>query len=94
MCSELASHALEQGQPDEAIRWATMILQEDRCNESGHRLLMRAYVDCGQRTQALRQYQRCQRFLSDELGVTPEPETTSLFYSILQPPQSPPVEPT
>ena len=44
---------------------------------------MRAYVALGRRSDALRQYQRCQRVLDEELGVLPVPETVNLFHTIL-----------
>jgi DNA-binding SARP family transcriptional activator len=85
MCEVLAGNALERQQADAALRWASLILEHDRCNESAHRLLMRAYVAAGRRGQALKQYQYCERVLADEVGVTPATETTALFYTILKP---------
>jgi len=84
MCGALAAHQLAHGRYDEAARWATRILEEDRCDETAHRQLMRAYAAANRRADALRQYQRCEHILADELGVQPMAETTALFYAILR----------
>ena len=83
MCSILAEHYLEAGRYEDGVKWATAALKENRCDEAGHRQLMRAYVALGRRSDALRQYQRCQRVLNEELGVLPVPETVNLFHTIL-----------
>ena len=74
-----------------AAQWATAMLEEDRCNEAAYRQLMRAYAGEGRRAEALRQYQRCEQVLQAELGVTPMPETTAVFYAVLKG-EIPPVE--
>ena len=84
MCSALAAHELSVGHNAAAARWATVMLEEDRCNEAAYRQLMRAYALDGRRGEALRQYQRCQQVLEAELGVGPMPETTAVFYAVLK----------
>jgi DNA-binding SARP family transcriptional activator/transposase len=83
MCSALAEHYIDVGRYKEAIKWATAILKEDRCDEAAHRQLMRAYAAQSFRSEALRQYRQCERILTDELSVQPMPETMSLFQAIL-----------
>jgi DNA-binding SARP family transcriptional activator len=83
MCSTLAEHYLEAGRDEDALKWATAMLKENRCDEAAHQQLMRAYVALGRRNDALRQYQRCQHVLNEELGVSPMPETVELFHTIL-----------
>lgn len=83
MCSALAKHSIDTGRYEDAIKWATAILKEDHCDEAAHRQLIRAYAAQGSRSEALRQYQRCERILAEELGVQPMPETVSLFQAIL-----------
>lgn len=51
-------------------------------SESAHRLRMRALVLCGQRGQALHQYEICRDILDQELGVEPAAETTQLYNQI------------
>ena len=62
--------------PDEAIRWARMLLRRDPLREDAHRRLIRLYADAGRRADALRQYETCVRALREELGVDPLIETT------------------
>ena len=82
-CAVLASHHLSAGRFDEAVAWATRLLEEDRCHEEAYRQIMRAHVGAGRRAEALRQYQYCERVLDEELGVQPTPETMALYRSIL-----------
>jgi predicted ATPase/DNA-binding SARP family transcriptional activator len=61
-----------------AHRWLAL----DRQDEAVHRDLMRLYARAGQRSAALRQYHECVAVLQDQLGVKPQPATTSLYRSI------------
>jgi tetratricopeptide (TPR) repeat protein len=47
-------------------------------------MLMRLLAQAGQQTAALRQYQECARVLQAEVGVSPEPETTALYETIVR----------
>jgi predicted ATPase/DNA-binding SARP family transcriptional activator len=57
-----------------ARRWLAL----DPLCEPAHRALMRLYADSGKHAASLRQYDECVRVLSAELGIAPDPETTSL----------------
>jgi len=83
MCRTLAGYYLELRQYEDALKWASAVLREDRCDETAHRQLIRIYTSQGRRSEALQQYSRCERILSQELGVQPMPETTKLLQSIL-----------
>ena len=83
MCSALVEHFLRTGRYADAITWATATLKENRCDEAAYRQLMIAYAANGQRGEALRQYHRCEQVLSEELELSPMPETIELFQSIL-----------
>ncbi len=83
MCSALAEHYIDTGRYEDATKWATAILKENRCDEAAHRQLIRAYAAQGRRSEALRQYRRCVRILTEELGVQPMFKTMSLFQAIL-----------
>ena len=83
MCLTLAEQALKHGVYENVISWAHALLAENPCDESAHRLLMLAYVRQGRRNEAMKQYQRCECILFDELGVAPLPETMRLFQSIV-----------
>lgn len=90
MCRVLADHYLRIKRYEDATRWVTAILQENHCDESAHQQLIQIYIAQGHRSEAIQQYQRCERILREELGVQPLPETTQL----LQTPLLPPVEHT
>lgn len=83
MCRALAEYYLEVRHYEDAVKWTSAILREDRCDEMAHRQLIRIYVAQGWRSEALQQYYRCERNLSQELGVPPMPETMDLLQVIL-----------
>ena len=58
------------------------ILQFDRAHERTHRRMMRLHYLAGDRTAALRQYDRCTAALDGELSVKPAKWTVSLYNQI------------
>ncbi|HXU35869.1 MAG TPA: BTAD domain-containing putative transcriptional regulator [Blastocatellia bacterium] len=74
--SEAAKH-YEAG-----IGYGARILSCDRAREHTHRRLMRIYYLAGDRTSALREYDRCVAALKEELGVNPARKTSQLFEQI------------
>jgi DNA-binding SARP family transcriptional activator len=86
--SRLADHHYQDGDYQGALNWALAILVNDPCREDAHRLAMRCYLRRGERAQALRQYQLCERILRKEFDAIPEPATTSLFDQIRLDPES------
>ena len=83
MCHALADHYLEAGHYEGAAKWANTVLKENRCDETAYRQLMRISLAQGRRSEALRQYQLCERVLAEELAVQPMPETVHLLQTIL-----------
>jgi LuxR family maltose regulon positive regulatory protein len=63
-----------------ARRWVAL----DRLNELAQRYLIHLYEEAGQHNASLRQYDELSRILQDELGQTPNPETTALYQKILE----------
>jgi DNA-binding SARP family transcriptional activator/tetratricopeptide (TPR) repeat protein len=55
------------------------VAELDLTDEMATRELMRAALEHGQRTTAIRQFGRLRTALRDELGLLPEPETTALY---------------
>ena len=51
----------------------------DNCWEPAYRMLMVAYNQLGNRTQALRVYQQCLDTLGRELGLSPSDATSHVF---------------
>jgi len=83
MCTALAEHYLAAHAYSKAAHWATVIIEENRCDEVAYRLLMKANALDGRRGDALRQYQHCQEVMRTELGMQPVSETTALYQAIV-----------
>lgn len=66
------------------LAYCSEILRHDRAYERTHRQMMRLYVMSGDRTSALRQYERCVSALKDELNVAPSERTSRLHDQIRQ----------
>ena len=62
--------------------FGSRLLSFDRGHERTHRRLMRLHYLAGDRTAALRQYERCTAILAEELDVKPGHRTTELFEQI------------
>lgn len=69
---------------EEAITVCRGILARDDCWEEAYRLMMIAYAQQGQRSQALRTYRRCRERLQTELGIPPLPATVAVYESLRQ----------
>jgi SARP family transcriptional regulator, regulator of embCAB operon len=72
------------GEPATATRYATLAVEVEPFRETAHQRLMRAHAAAGNRAEALRAYERCRCLLSDELGVSPSPQTEAVYMEILQ----------
>ncbi|MBN1955951.1 MAG: tetratricopeptide repeat protein [Anaerolineae bacterium] len=79
----LARILIEEEEWEEVIEICGAILARDDCWEQAYRMTMRAYAALGNRAQALRTYQRCEKRLHDELGIEPSAATAQLYKSIL-----------
>ena len=75
--SERASQQWEQVA---ALGWRA--LEIDPFQESFHRAVMEALFRQGNRSAALAQYEQCRTLLDEQLGTTPDAETTELFETI------------
>lgn len=84
MCKTLTDHYLKAKSYEDAERWATALLKENRCDEAAHRQLIEVYAAQGRRSEALQQYQRCERILREELAVQPLTETVHLMQMLLK----------
>jgi DNA-binding SARP family transcriptional activator len=67
---------------DTGLAYAEIVLRYDYARERTHRRLMRLHYLAGDRTAALRQYERCQAALAKELAVSPSVSTVSLYERI------------
>lgn len=84
----VADHYFREEDYRTALTYALRLLLYDPCREDAHRLVMRCHVRLGERAQAFRQYQTCQRLLRDEFGAHPEPLTEELFDQVRTVPES------
>ena len=76
--------AIQAGDLTEAVRYGDEVTELEPYRESAYRALMQAHAAAGNPAEALRVYDRCRRFLSDELGAYPSPETEALYQVVLQ----------
>ena len=89
----LVEDSFASGEVAAAIDYAQRYLSTDELAEEMHRQLIVFYAMAGDRSAALRQYERCALILERELGVSPLPETQAAYQAILEtrlPPRSPP----
>jgi DNA-binding SARP family transcriptional activator len=78
LCDYYESH----GQVEATLAWAERILAAEPAHEQAHLRLMRVLYHAGDRTGALRQFQRCTAALSRELDVAPSTKTVALMERI------------
>ena len=70
------------GEYEMGLECGTCALRCDVAHERIHRRLMRLHFLAGNRTAALRQYERCVKTLSEELSVEPSERTVALYKQI------------
>lgn len=76
--------ALRNGLYTPAIEAATVQLSRDPYDEAMHRLLMRLHNDSGNRSAALKQFDKCAKLLKREFDAEPERETMKLRTEIVK----------
>jgi DNA-binding SARP family transcriptional activator len=79
MLGKLIACCEAHGQFDDGLAFGERILRQDRAHERAHRCMMRLHYLAGNRTEALRQYERCVEALREELGVKPARRTVALY---------------
>lgn len=84
MLDKLMGYCEAQGEYEDGILYGMEILGFDRARERTHRRLMRLYYLAGDRTSALRQFQRCAGALEEELGVKPAKKTEELYTFVVE----------
>ena len=82
MLDKLIVYLQFRGDYEVAQGYAATILRYDPARERTHRQLMHLYSLAGDRTSALRQFERCVQALKQELGVRPERKTVELYERI------------
>lgn len=84
MLDKLMSYCEAHYAYEEALDFGEIILRYDIARERTHRRMVRIYYMAGERTAALRQYERCVTTLQEELGVKPAQKTVELYEQICQ----------
>jgi DNA-binding SARP family transcriptional activator len=82
MLDKLVGYLQYHGEYEVAQGYGATILKYDPARERTHRQLMHLYSLAGDRTSALRQFERCAAALKQELGVRPEKKTVELYERI------------
>lgn len=82
MLDKLMCYCEEHSEYEAGQFYGSTILRYDRARERTYRQLMHLQYLAGDRTGALRQYERCIVALEEELGVKPERRTTALYEHI------------
>jgi DNA-binding SARP family transcriptional activator len=78
MLEKLMGYCEVQHRYPRGVAYGHRILRHDPAREVTHRQLMRLHYRAGDRTTALRQYERCAEALDRELGLTPAAGTVAL----------------
>ena len=79
----LAEVSMRSGEAGAAVRAAEELVTLEPFRERGYRLLMEAHSAAGNDAEALLVYERCRRFLADELGAYPSAETETIYRRLL-----------
>jgi DNA-binding SARP family transcriptional activator len=80
--SKLVQYCALRREYDAGLAYGEVLLRHDRAYERAHRQMMTLYFMRGDRTQALRQYQRCVAALREELDIVPSARTVQLYQQI------------
>ncbi len=83
MLEKLMAYCETHDRYEDGLDYGARILRSDRARERTYRALMRLYYLSGNRTAALREYERCEAALREELGVAPSHSTQDLRLQIL-----------
>ncbi|MEM7343688.1 MAG: tetratricopeptide repeat protein [Chloroflexota bacterium] len=79
-----------RGEYAAGIEVTNRLLALEPWREESHRQMMLLLARSGQRSDALAQYELCKQILADELGVDPQPETTTLYNQLKASGEAPP----
>jgi DNA-binding SARP family transcriptional activator len=96
MLDQLIRYSQSQRKYDRGLSYAATALRYEPASERTHRQIMRLYYYAGDRSAALRQYDRCVASLKSEFGVQPTGRTAELLKHIqaddVELPSAPPAD--
>ncbi len=90
MLDKLMGYYATTGDYEIGLAHGESILRIDRAHERTHRQMMTLYALAGDRTAALRQYDRCVTALAEELSVKPARRTLALYEQVREDRIAPP----
>src|SRR5205823_3757408 len=79
LLDKLMAYSQTHHEYEAGLRYGERILMGDRARERTHRRMMELHFLAGDRTAALRQYQRCVAALREELDIAPSGQTRRLY---------------
>lgn len=80
----LAQYSLEDKEYNTALSYCGHLLAEDRSNEEGYRIAMKAYAALNDMRGVIQQYQECCKALMEEFNGEPSSQTISLYNLLRQ----------
>lgn len=78
----LLAEILLDENPNESMVLAQKVLTKDPTWEEAYRIIMTAFMNKGNRPQAIKTYENCEAILQAEYGVSPLPQTQQLLAKI------------
>ncbi|HTU70755.1 MAG TPA: BTAD domain-containing putative transcriptional regulator [Candidatus Baltobacteraceae bacterium] len=78
LAHRLANDALDRGDPDAALEFASKVIGDDPCDETAREIAIRAHLAAGDRAAALRNYRQYRDILRTELQVEPSAALAAL----------------
>lgn len=82
LLDKLMDHCEARAEYEAGVAYGTLSLRSDPARERTHRSLMRLFARSGDRTAAIRQFERCCAALHEDLDVVPEDSTLALYVEI------------
>jgi DNA-binding SARP family transcriptional activator len=82
MCLRLVALCRDHQQYRRAEDWCEFLLARDPLDEAALQELLKVWRHLNRRVEAARRYREFERRLREDLGVAPDPETTSLLGQI------------
>lgn len=80
---KMARIELERQNYSSALSWGERIIALDPTWEEAYRIMMLASIEEGNRSLAIKLFQKCKKILREEIGVDPMPELVQIYESLL-----------
>jgi ATP/maltotriose-dependent transcriptional regulator MalT/DNA-binding SARP family transcriptional activator len=83
IASTLIDLLIETKQYQQVIAYSDRAIEIEPCSEAAHRSAMIAYSALGDKAGMVRQFDKCKKLLLSDLGITPSPQTESLYRTLI-----------